>query len=66
MTALISCMKFLRTPLNAEQNQGATLGQKSLSYIVPSLSTRSMKKTTFFNTFKHNPKKKYIDNLARS
>ena len=51
MTALISCMKFLRTPLNAEQNQEATLGQKGLSYIVPSLSTRIYEKNHLFQYF---------------
>ena len=49
--------------------QKTNLGQNGLSYIGLSLWNSllgSLKKTTIMNTFKHNLKKKYLDNLARS
>ena len=45
------------------------MGQNGLSYIGPSLWNNLLgylKKTTVLNTFKHNLKKKYLDNLAES
>ena len=45
------------------------MGQNGLSYIGPSLWNNLLgylKKTTVLNTFKHNLKKKYLDNLAGS
>ena len=45
------------------------MGQNDLSYIGPSLWNNlpgSLKKTTDLNTFKHNLKNKYLDNLAGS
>ena len=49
--------------------QKTNMGQNGLSCIGPSLWNnlpRSLKTTTVLNIFKHNLKKKYLHNLARS
>ena len=80
MYVLIIWMKFMSTPINAEQNQEVTLprskfifrklmwGRKVFHTLVPLCGTiyPDLRKNTVLNTFKHNLKRKYLGNLAGS